>query len=181
MDYSVFTPTILPKVLEAVALINNPEVDPETRQLNQEILFKEVGQAVYAKVYGMNAWDMQIPNTTGPGLDNRYYGMAKVANASVSNGAVGLDMYVANYIDNVIGMAQHHAFVNASQSGKHPTLTRTPTGKETCKWCDNKAGTYTDPSPEDFSRHGGCDCNFRTEGYKSRNGLLNNYVATKNN
>lgn len=176
MDYSQLTPTILPQVLAAVKLINNPEVDPQTRQLNQEILFREVGQAVYAKIYAMNAWDMEIPHTTGPGMDNRYFGLAKVASGAVSTGSVGLDEYVGNYIDNVIGLAQQHAFTNASQSGKHPTVTRTPTGQETCKWCDSLAGTYTDPTPDVFARHGSCDCAIHTEGYKSRNGLLQNYA-----
>lgn len=180
MDYSKLTPTILPQVLEAVRLINNPEVDPTTRQLNQEILFREVGAAVYNKIYAMNAWDMEIAHTTGPGLDNRHYGLAKVTSDSVSAGGVGIDAYIANYIDNVIGLAQHHAFTNATQSGKHPTVTRTTTGRETCKWCDNLAGTYPDPTPDVFKRHGSCDCEIRTEGFKSRNGLLNNYAKTQN-
>lgn len=179
MDYSQLTPTILPQVLAAVKLINNPEVDPETRQLNQEILFREVGQAVYAKIYDMNAWDMGISHTIGAGIDGRYYGLAKVVSASVSNGNIGLDEYVGNYIDNMIALAQNHAFTNAGQSGQHPTVTREVVG-ETCKWCDGLAGTYTDPTPEVFQRHSSCDCSIKTEGYKSRNGLLNNYVPTKN-
>lgn len=179
MDYSQLTPTILPQVLAAVRLINNPEVDPEVRQLNQEILFREVGQAVYAKIYNMNAWDMEIGHTTGPGMDNRYYGLAKVTAAAVSNGNVGVDEYVADYINTTMAQAQQHAMTNANQSGKHPTVTREVVG-ETCKWCEGLAGTYTDPSPEVFQRHGSCDCSIKTEGYRSRNGLLNNYVPTKN-
>lgn len=179
MDYSQLSPTILPQVLAAVKLINNPEVAPDVRQLNQEILFKEVGQAIYAKIYEMNAWDMGITHTTGPGMDNRYYGLAKVAAASVSNGNVGLDEYVGDYINTVMAQAQQHAMKNAIQSGQHPTVTREIVG-ETCKWCENLAGTYTNPGPEVFQRHGSCDCAIRTEGYKSRNGLLNNYVPAKN-
>lgn len=178
MDFTLLPRTILPQVLEAVALINNPEVDPETRRFNMEILFKEVGQAVYAKVYDMNAWDMGVPNTTGPGIDSRYYGMAKVASASVSNGAVGMDMYVADYLNGMVGLAQQHAFTNAKQSGQHPTLTWTPDA-HACKWCQDKAGTYTDPTPEDFAHHSGCGCARVTEGFKSRNGQLKNYVPTK--
>jgi hypothetical protein len=177
MDYTKLTPTILPQVLEAMRLINNPEVDPVTRQLNQEILFREVGAAVYAKVYAMNAWDMEIAHTTGPGMDNRFYGLAKVASDSVSAGGLGVDAYVANYLDSVIGQAQQHAFMNAKQSGKHPTLTWTPTGSHTCKWCLDKSGTYTDPSPADFAHHDSCNCKRITEGFKSRNGLLSNYAG----
>lgn len=178
MDYSVFSKTILNKVLRAMALINNPEIDPEVRQLNQEILLREVGQSVYAKVYDMNAFDFEIEHTRGPGIDDRYYGLAKVASASVSAGALGLDEYVKNYLDSTIAQAQRDATINARQSGKRPTVIRKTNG-ETCKWCRDMAGTYTDPGPEVFRRHGGCDCSITTEGYRSRNGLLNNYVKPK--
>jgi hypothetical protein len=181
MDYSQLTPTILPKVMEAMRLINNPEIDPEVRQLNQEILFREVGQAVYAKVYDMNAFDMEIPHTTGPGLDDRYYGLAKVASASVSNGELGVSEYVASYINSVTALAQQHAMTNARQSGKHPTVIRSTVGTKTCQWCRNLAGTYTDPSSDVFRRHSSCDCSIRTEGYMSRNGLLDNYVKPQKN
>lgn len=179
MDYSKFTATIMPQVLDTMRLINNPEIDPEVRQLNHEILLREVGQAVYTKIYDMNAFDMEIGHTTGPGIDNRYYGLAKVASASVSNGAVGVADYVANYLHSVIGQAQHDATKTARQTGKHPTVTRRVVG-ETCKWCDNVAGTFTNPTPDVFRRHSGCDCQIITEGYKSRNGELKNYVKPAN-
>lgn len=179
MNYAEFNSTILPQVLAAMALINNPEVDPEVRQLNQEILFREVGAAIYDKIYDMNAFDMEIPHTTGPGIDDRYYGLAKVASASVSAGAFGLEDYILNYLDNTAAKAQNDAMKTASQSGKHPTVTRTPTGLETCSWCDSLAGTYTNPEGIIFARHRGCDCSIITSGYNSRNGLLNNYVPRK--
>lgn len=175
MDYGKFTDTILTKVLAAMALINNPEIAPEVRQLNQEILFREVGGAVYKKIYDMNAFDFEIEHTVGPGLDDRYYGLAKVAAGSISTGAVGLDEYVKNYLDNTIGLAQRHAVQNARQSGKHPTVTRIE-GSNACKWCRSKAGTYTDPGPDVFKRHGGCSGQITTSGYRSRNGQLDNYV-----
>lgn len=178
MDYTDFTQTILGKVLAAMALINNPEIDPEVRQLNQEILFKEVGQSVYAKVYDMNAFDFEIEHTMGAGIDDRFYGMAKVASASVSAGALGLDEYVKNYLDNTIGMAQRDAVKNARESGKHPTVTRIE-NSDACKWCKSKAGTFTNPDPSIYARHGGCNARIITEGYRSRNGLLNNYVKPK--
>jgi hypothetical protein len=175
MNYAGLNESIVNKVLAAVALINNPEIDPEVRQLNQEILFREVGAAVYAKVYDMNAYDMEIQHTKGPGIDDRYYGLAKVASGSVSTGAgVGLPDLVRNYLDSTAAKAQHDAMSNAKQSGKHPTVTRTLVG-ETCAWCTSLAGTYTNPSREVFARHRGCDCLIETSGFKSRNGLLQNY------
>ena len=178
MDYAKFNRTILAKVIEALAIINNPEIAPEVRQLNQEILFRTVGSAIYEKVYHMNAFDFEIPNSVGPGIDDRYYGLAKVSSASVSAGTVGLEEYVKGYLDHAATSAQQAAVKNARQSGKHPRVIRTTNGK-TCKWCQDKAGEYSDPPSDVFRRHGACDCNIRTEGFKSRNGELGNYVKPK--
>lgn len=178
MDYSKLTKSITPKVLAALALINNPEIDPAIRQLNQEILFREVGAAVYAKVYDMNAFDFEIEHTVGPGIDDRHYGLAKVASASVSTGKLGLDEYVKNYLYYAASAAQHDAMQNAKQSGRRTKVIRKMNG-ETCKWCESLAGSYENPDSEVFKRHGGCDCIIITEGYRKRNGLLNNYVKPK--
>lgn len=178
MDYAELNDTITKKVLKALRLINNPEIAPEIRQRNQEILFREVGAAVYEKVYDMNAFDFEIEHTRGPGIDERHYGLAKVASASVATGTLGVDEYVRNYLDNMAGKAQEDAFTNARESKKYPRVIRTTLGK-TCKWCQSMAGTYTNPGPEVFRRHGGCDCRIVTQGYRSRNGLLKNYVKPK--
>lgn len=178
MNYAALNKTILAKVLAALKLINNPEIAPDVRQLNQEILFREVGAAVYAKVYNMNAFDFEIENTVGPGIDDRYYGLAKVAAASVSAGALGLDEYVKNFLDHAASKAQHDATVTARQSGKRTRVIRKVQG-ETCKWCRSLAGEYEDPPADVFRRHGGCDCSIVTEGYRTRNGQLNNYVKPK--
>lgn len=178
MDYAKLNDSIIKKVLAAVALINNPEIDPEIRQLNQEILFREVGTAIYAKVYDMNAFDYEIEHTRGVGIDDRYYGLAKIASGSVSAGSLGLEDQIRSYLDSTAAKAQQDALVNAKQSGKYPTVTRSING-ETCKWCVSLAGTYTNPNPEVFRRHRGCDCSIITEGYRTRNGLLQNYVKPK--
>lgn len=84
-NYAALVETILPQVQAAVATINNPEIEPEVRQRNQEILLREVGKAVYEKVYDMNAFDMEIEHTKGAGIDDRYFGLAKVLSDGVSN------------------------------------------------------------------------------------------------
>lgn len=175
MDYSILSSTIFRKLMAAVLLINNPEVDPETRQRNQEILFKTVGAAIYAKIYDMNAYDFEIEHTTGPGIDDRHFGLAKVASAGVATGTLGLDEYVKNYIDNTIGLAQDHAVRTARQSGKVPIVIREES-PDCCKWCRSKAGRHEDPDSSVFARHGGCEGRITTQGYRSRNGLLSNYV-----
>lgn len=176
MDYSKFARSLTPKVMAALALINNPEVAPEVRQLNQEILFREVGSAVYAKIYDMNAYDFEIEHTKGTGIDDRYFGMAKMAAAAVSvGGAAALNQRVENFVKQTIAKAQFDATTNAKQSGKRPTVTR-KMNSETCDWCESLAGTYTNPDSEVFKRHRKCDCIIETSGYRSRNGLLDNYV-----
>ena len=175
MNYSGLNDTIIKKVLAALAIINNPEIDPEVRQLNQETLFREVGTAVYAKVYNMNAFDYEIEHTVGSGIDDRYYGLAKVAAASVSAGALGLPLLVRNYLDTMASKAQADATHNARQSGHRTKVTRKMNG-ETCDWCESLAGTYENPDSEVFKRHRGCDCQIITEGYRTRNGLLDNYA-----
>ena len=86
-DYGKLANALAPQVLKGIGLLNNPEIQPETRQRNEEIFLREVGKAIYEKTYEMNAFDMEIEHTKGPGIDDRYYGMAKVASNSVSTGA----------------------------------------------------------------------------------------------
>lgn len=88
LNYGKAALDLAPKVMEGIKILNNPEIAPDTRQLNQEIFLREVAKAIYDKTYEMNAFDMQIPHTKGEGIDDRYYGMAKVASNSVSTGAV---------------------------------------------------------------------------------------------
>lgn len=86
-DYAKLIKTIQPSVESAIATINNPEIAPEVRQRNQEILLRAVGQAIYEKVYDMNAFDYELENTQGDGIDNRFFGLAKVISASISTAA----------------------------------------------------------------------------------------------
>lgn len=86
LDYGKKARELVPKVLEGIKIINNPEIQPEVRQRNQEIFLREVGNTIYHKTYDMNAFDMEIEHTKGSGIDDRYYGMAKVASNSVSTG-----------------------------------------------------------------------------------------------
>lgn len=174
MNYASLIDSIKPDVIEAIRLINNPEIAPEIRQLNQEILLREVGQAIYAKVYDMNAFDMEVEFTKGTGIDNRYYGLAKVASGSVSNGSLGLEEYITNYLQSMAAKAQTDAFTVAKQTNKRPTVTRTESAKA-CQWCKSKTGTFTDPPSDVFHRHGGCGGKIVTKGFKSRNGELKNY------
>ena len=70
-------------------------------------------------------------------------------------------------------------FKIALQSGQTPMVNRQAIGATTCAWCRGKVGTYEDPDPEVFARHASCDCKIFTSGYKTRNGLLDNYKKPK--
>lgn len=87
-----------------------------------------------------------------------------------------MEEYVRNFLMTSAAQAQSAALKNARQSGKRPTVTRTESS-DACKWCQSKTGTFSDPSSEIFHRHGGCNGRITTSGYKSRNGLLNNYKS----
>lgn len=88
-NYAALIKTIEPAVESAITIINNPEIEPEVRRRNQEILLREVGKAIYEKVYDMNAFDFEIEGTKGVGIDNRYLTLAKVVSDSVSTTAKG--------------------------------------------------------------------------------------------
>lgn len=90
-----------------------------------------------------------------------------------------MDEYIRNFLMTSAAKAQKDAFTTARQSGKKTTVvTRTEHG-DACKWCQSMAGTYENPSGEVFARHGGCEGKITTKGYRSKNGLLNNYKAGK--
>lgn len=179
MDYTKLVKGILPQVLLASKLINNPEIAPEVRRRNQEILLQTVGTGVYAKAYDMNAFDMNIEYTKPKPIDKRYYGLAKITSDSISTG-VEAEVLITAYLSGMAAKAQSDTFKIALEAGESPTMERTTTGAITCAWCRGKAGKYTDPGPDAFDRHNFCDCKIYTSGYKSRNGLLDNYKKPKN-
>lgn len=182
MNYADLGKDIRDQVVKLMDIINNPEIAPQVRQMNQEILWREVGNAMYNQIFDMNAFDFELPDgTKAQGVDeNIYYGMAKETSDSVSTG--GRDkvlQQVDAFINAIAGTAQRDAMNLANDLNKHPTVVRKTRGRKTCPWCESLAGTYTDPDSEVFKRHRGCDCLIITSGYKSRNGLLNNYIKPK--
>lgn len=172
MNYGSLASTIEPELREAVETILNPEVDPETRRFNLEILLRESGQKVYQVIYAMNAYDMEIEFTTGDGINDNYYGMAKNLSDSITLG--GNDKVWAEFdlwLQDVIHKAQMDALLTAGENGKYRGVTRTERG-DCCEWCRAHVGTFIEPSPEVFGQHEHCRGEIRTFGWKSRNGRL---------
>lgn len=89
-----------------------------------------------------------------------------------------MDEYIRNFLMSSAAKAQMDCMTTARQSGKRPRVKRTESG-DACKWCQSKVGTYDDPGSDVFERHGGCEGKIVTEGFMSRNGLLNNYKKSK--
>lgn len=172
MNYDKLGLTIKNDLQEAVSTILNPEIDPETRRFNLEILLREVGSEVYYVIYSMVAYDMEIEYTVGAGINDAYYGLAKVLSDSVSVG--GRSDAIASldeWLSNQILKAEFDAFTTAFQSGKYPIAVREEPFN-CCAWCRDHTGTFIDPSPEVFRRHDRCRGEIRVSGYRSRNGTL---------
>lgn len=85
-------------------------------------------------------------------------------------------LIVKEYYDVILARAEEGAFRNARSLQRHPTLTRSMEGEETCDWCRGMVGTFVDPDPELYARHDGCDCKIVVSGYKKRNGVVENYT-----
>lgn len=172
MNYGELATTIDKDLIEAIQLILNVEIEPEVRQRNLEILFREAGSKIYDVIYAMNAWDMEIEYTVGLGIDNLYYGLAKTLSDSVSVGGVpkAYDAFEL-WLQDTINKAQYDAFKTAAESGKYRVVTRWEPS-DACSWCRMHVGTFIEPDSEVFRRHDSCRGSIRTEGWKSHNGLL---------
>ena len=176
MDYSRLLPSITPDLVEAVRLILNPEIDPDIRTLNLEILLREVGTEIYEVIYAMNAYDFGIEYTTGIGIDDYYYTLAKQLSDSVSLG--GYDEMMAKLEDYryyQMDKGQYDAFKTASDSGQRPTAERIERSN-CCSFCrDREWGKVEYPDHEMWRRHDKCRGIIKVQGWRSRNGTLSGY------
>lgn len=177
MNYTSLADTISPDLQAAVDEILNPEIEPEIRRYNLEILLREVGEKVYYNIYDMAAYDMMIEYTNGTGINDAYYGMAKNLSDSVSTGgAKYVREQLYEWLSNQIIKGEHDAFYTAKDLGQHPVLTRVEPA-DCCVWCRSLAGTHIDPAEhsELWMRHDNCRGSVSVSGYRSRNGQLSAY------
>lgn len=172
MNYDKLSATIIDDLKTEIDIINNPEINPETRRMNLEIVLREIGEQVYDVIYSMNAFDMEIDFTEGLGINDAYYGLAKnISDSIVTGGKTDVQSQIEEWLSNQVLKAQYDAFWNARDYDKHPTVTRTAS-LSCCDWCREVVGTHVDPVSDVFRRHKNCRCEIRTSGYKSKNRLL---------
>lgn len=170
MNYDKLSATIIDDLKTEIDIINNPEINPETRRMNLEIVLREIGEQVYDVTYAMNAYDMDIDYMSGLGINDAYYGLAKnISDSVITGGKSNIEAQIEEWLSNQILKAQYDAFWNAKDYGKYPTVTRTASWN-CCDWCREVVGTFVDPSSEVFRRHDRCRCSIETSGYKTRNG-----------
>lgn len=176
MDFSGIVEDTANGVYNIIVDVLRMDISPDTKINQIQAVLSQVGaqfgQKMFddvSRLFGSSAIKSSIPYSE----NDQVYTLAQKI---VRDSAFALDdkPLVKEYGDVILGRAQHSAFENARSLDRHPTLTRRMRG-ETCQWCVDRAGTFTDPPAELFARHDNCDCLFIVSGYNSRNGVLKNY------
>jgi hypothetical protein len=180
MDFSGVTDDTGARVSAVINYILGLNISPDEKVSRISNVVRSVGEHFHSQLFGAASEVFDSASMASRGLDNTDGQAQRLATKIVRNYALGRETatLVSAYYNSVLGSAQEEAFNNAVSMQKHPTLTRSIVG-ETCKWCESKAGTHTNPTAEDFARHDKCDCLFIVSGYNSRNGLLSNYSKGK--
>ncbi len=181
MDFSGVTNDTSRNVTAAVEGILSMNISPDDKEAQIARIFIVVGREFHDQLYDASSqvFDSQSINSVDK-LDKSQ--AERLANKVVRNYALTRNTtgaLIKEFYDSVLSQAQHEAFQNAASLQKHPTLTRTPTGKTTCKWCLSQSGVHQNPTRENFKRHRDDDCKITVSGYNSRNGVLNNYKKGK--
>lgn len=176
MEFSGVTNDTSSRVADVVDYILRLNISPEDKISRIANVVQAVGLHFHSQMYDATSQIFDSSVMASGGIDDINGQSQRLATKIVRNYSLGrrTDELVLAYYNSILGRAESEAFDNAVSMQKHPTLTRTIVG-ETCSWCDSKAGTYTNPSGEDFARHDECDCLFTVSGFNSRNGLLTNY------
>lgn len=179
MDFRGVVSDTAKQMQEVVDFILALDISPDDKILRLQRAFHTVGEAFYMQLFEAvsEVFDATAITSLGLSAEDQIYSLSLKL---VRNYGLGrkTSNIVTEFYDSVLGYAQNEAFRNAVSLEKHPTLTRRMVG-ETCKWCQARARTFTDPQGEDFARHEHCDCMFIVKGFNSRNGLLTNYKKGK--
>ena len=176
MDFYQLITRLQPKINRLMSILADPAVAPALRKAALTNALQTIGSAVYGKTYSMTAWDFEIAETIGRGMNPQLAtGMAKQVSDAVATGDFKLALEQSrNYVFTANGSALYEATQTAGDLGKYRVVTRS-LRNETCAWCRARVGTYRNPSDDVFRRHTHCDCLITVQGYRSRNGEVKNY------
>lgn len=177
MDFSGIAQDMGEETAESIDYILNLDASPQQKRSLLEKLLLAIGAAFFLKMFkdSSEVFDSTAIETLGyPELEDQ---TSRLATKMLRNYALTREIapLTQDLFESLLGAAESEAFENGKSLGKVPTLTRSLSGRENCRWCADRAGTYTNPVGEDFARHRACDCILRVSGYNSRNGVLKNY------
>lgn len=176
MNFSPTATDMGEQMMEVVSYILSLDISPADKRARLTKAFGIVGREFYSKMFLDNSEVFDSTAIGTLGFTNPEDQIERLAAKIVQNDNLGRGntAIVKEFFDSVLGDAQKEAFRNGISLGKVPTLTRRIVG-ETCRWCIDRAGTFTYPEGDLFARHDNCDCLFIVSGYNSRNGILTNY------
>lgn len=177
MNMSPIATDVAAQMENVVAYILGLNISPEDKRRRLVRAFGLVGEEFFGKTFGDASEIFGSTAIGSTGFKNPDDQVERLATKLVRNDSLGRKTnpaIVKGFFDSVLADSQKEAFANARSMGRVPTLRRRLVG-ETCEWCRERAGTWTEPDGELFARHDDCDCLFIVSGYNSRNGILTNY------
>lgn len=179
MDFQILIREIEPKLKRLAQIINDPAVSPDLRRAAHQSALEVISQLIYDKTYSMTAWDYEIEETLGRIFDKSIAaGLAGKLSDSIATGeSMPIQEQLPTFMSVAVGAAMYDATETARSLGKYTVLKVRLGRKRDCKWCIDRArrSPIYNPAPLDFGRHNGCDCILEAEGFKSRNGEVQNY------
>lgn len=179
MDFSGVTSDTSAQVTSAVDGVLVLDLSPEDKQSRIARIISSVGSHYHTQLYEATSQVFDSSTMKSAGIDDANSQADRLALKIVRNYALARDTsgaLITGYYNSLLAQAQSEAFKNAKSMQRHPTLTRTVTGRTTCQWCQSRAGTHVDPTSSDFARHKDDDCILTVSGYNTRNGQLTNYT-----
>lgn len=177
MNFSLTAKDLSNQTIKVVNYILALNITPVEKKRRLVKAFGIIGNEFFDKMFADNSRLFGSQAIKSLGFDNPEDQIERLSNKMVQNYNLGRKTnpaIVTGFFDSVLKDAQKEAFDNGRSLGRVPTLTRVLVG-ETCEWCRDRAGTFTNPDGEMFARHDDCDCLFIVKGYNSRNGILTNY------
>lgn len=176
MNFSLTAKDLGNQTAKVVNYILSLDISPAEKRRRLIKTFRIIGNEFFDKMFRDNSRLFDSGAIKSLGFQNPEEQIERLSAKMVQNYNLGRknDEIVTGFFDSVLADAQKEAFYNGESLGKVPTLTRSLVG-ETCEWCVARAGTFTYPEAELFTRHDNCDCLFNVQGYNSRNGILTNY------